>query len=221
MVQMDIVTIASAVDAGKLACQPSRYPLVFTVMEAGVVACLPEVARVGLSEEEFEALCTRARGRVWRVLRALTRDADAADSLTQDCLLRAYRARASFRGDASPETWLLSIAINLARDRQRSPRFAFWRGLVRPDPEGGSSLEERPGEEPSPERRLQARETVERVWQALATLSPQQREVFVLRHQEELSLEEIAGTLGLALGTVKVHLFRATRALREALGRPR
>ena len=66
-------------------------------------------------------------------------------------------------------------------------------------------------------RVLLAREEMEAVWTAVASLSQQQRAIFLLRFAEEMSLPEIAGVLSLSVGTVKAHLFRATAKIRETV----
>lgn len=170
----------------------------------------------GLTSEEFDAAVRRCQGPVYRVVRALVRDADAADTLTQECFLRAFRGSGSFRGESSVDTWLFSIAVNLARDHLRSRRWAFWRRVVR----GGSFSPEEAvlvDRGADPERALAAREEVASVWAAVEELSPQQKAVFVLRFAEEQPLEEIARVMGLTPGTVKAHLHRATSAVRQRL----
>ena len=65
-----------------------------------------------------------------RVLRYVTfsiGDRDLAESITQDCFLKAYKGRASFRGDCAVSTWLIGIANNLVRDQLRLKKFQFWR----------------------------------------------------------------------------------------------
>jgi RNA polymerase sigma-70 factor (ECF subfamily) len=64
---------------------------------------------------------------------------------------------------------------------------------------------------------LLGREEVASVWSVVEKLSPQQREVFILRFVEEMSLEEIAAATSLKVGTVKTHLFRAVHAIRQRL----
>jgi RNA polymerase sigma-70 factor (ECF subfamily) len=66
----------------------------------------------------------------------------------------------------------------------------------------------------TPERVLLAREEAAAVWQAVETLSPQQKEIFILRFSEELALEEIAQVVGIKVGTVKAHLSRAVAMVR-------
>ena len=94
----------------------------------------------GIAAEEFDHIVRSHQRRVFRVLFSLVRDRDLADNLTQDCFLRAYQKRATFRGEASVETWLIRIAVNLARDHARNRRLAFWRNILQRDfPTGGGS----------------------------------------------------------------------------------
>src|ERR1700678_1480648 len=78
-----------------------------------------------------EALVRRYRPQVFRFALASLRDVDAAETVTQDCFLRAYRARQLFRQDCSLRTWLMQIAVNLIRDQIRNRRFQFWRRASR------------------------------------------------------------------------------------------
>jgi RNA polymerase sigma-70 factor (ECF subfamily) len=170
-----------------------------------------------ISSDSFDEIIRQHQRRVYRVLYLLLKDADAADTLTQECFLRAYKNLGSFRGECRIETWLLRIAVNLARDHGKSRRAAFWKRLLGlEDAKGGETRQFR-GLQPSPERVLLAREEMEAVWSAVASLSQQQRAIFVLRFAEEMSLPEIAAVLRLSVGTVKAHLFRATAKIRETV----
>ena len=71
---------------------------------------------------EFDEVVRRHQRRVYRVLVLLVRDPDEADTLTQECFLRAYQSLSRFRGECSVQTWLLRIAINLAKDHARNRR---------------------------------------------------------------------------------------------------
>jgi len=164
--------------------------------------------------EDFEAVVHAEQRHVYRVLLAMLRDPEAADDLTQECFLRAYEHRHRFRGESSVRTWLLRIAMNLVRDRVRSRRWQFWRILLQPAPEEAEGKDDPLA---SPERTLLARAELAGVWSAVATLSRQQRAVFVLRFVEEMSIEEIAAATALRPGTVKAHLFRATGMVRKYL----
>src|SRR6476661_7153321 len=81
---------------------------------------------------EFDVLVQTYRPRVFRFLLASLRDRESAENLTQDCFLRAYRARDQFRGASSPATWLMQIAINLVRKHENSSRLKFWRRALHP-----------------------------------------------------------------------------------------
>ncbi|HUS19087.1 MAG TPA: sigma-70 family RNA polymerase sigma factor [Terriglobales bacterium] len=169
---------------------------------------------VGLSLEDFDGLVTGMQMRVYRLLLGMLRDQDAAETLTQDCFLKAYQGRRSYRGEASLSTWISQIAINLARDHQRNRKSDFWRKLFKGNEHFEAAAAAMPDRQPSHERALVAQEQVAAVWEAAEELSPQQRAVFVLRFVEDKTMEEIAEATGLKVGTVKIHLFRAVRAVR-------
>ena len=184
-----------------------------TALDASPVDATP-----GIAADAFDDLIRQHQRRVYRVLWLLVRDNDAADTLTQECFLRAYEKRASFRGESRVDTWLLQIAVNLARDYLRNRRAGFWRRLV--GLEDGSHptvAVDFPDPHATPERALLARKELEAVWEVVADLSPQQRTVFLLRFGEDLDVAEIAEVSGLRLGSVKTHLFRAIHAVRNRL----
>ncbi len=173
----------------------------------------------------FERVVCAHQKSVFRIILRIVRDPDQAASLTQDCFLRAHKRLHTFRGESSLQTWLHRIAIHLALDHLKSRRAGFWRRLVRRDSQAAAGSPSRAGSgmevptlrEPSPERRLLAREALERVRQAVDQLSPQQRAVFVLRFFEDYSLEEIREAMGIEIGTVKSHLFRAVQHVRRSM----
>jgi len=167
---------------------------------------------------DFDLVVRQHQRRIYRVLLGLVRDPDLADNLTQDCFVRAYEKRASFRGEASVSTWLISIAINLARDHGRNRRAGFWRRLFSsPVEETEVALATAADLGASPERSLIARQELRRVWRIVDQLPARQREVFMLRFAEEMPLEEIARALGMQSGTVKAHLFRAVGTVRKRM----
>jgi RNA polymerase sigma-70 factor, ECF subfamily len=170
-----------------------------------------------VTAEEFDAIVRRHQRRVHRFLLMLLRDSDEADNLTQECFLRAYQSMSSFRGESSLETWLLRIAANLARDHVRNRRTSFWKRLLGLSDDGDGWAESVPAPEASPERALLVREEVRAVWDAANQLSQQQRAVFLLRFVEDMELNEIATVLGLQVGSVKTHLFRALQTVRGRL----
>jgi RNA polymerase sigma-70 factor (ECF subfamily) len=171
-----------------------------------------------MAAEEFAAIVATHRPQIFRFLLASTRDLDLAETLTQDCFLKAHRNWAGFRGESTALTWLMRIAINLEKDHWRNRRMQFWRltrsNAVDPD-EAGEWL---PSGESSPEQQLLAREQVKRVWRAVDGLSQRQRTVFLLRYVEEMDIAEIGQATGLSEGTVKAHLSRALGRVRRDLG---
>ncbi len=168
--------------------------------------------------QEFSSVVASHRSQIFRFLLASTRDVDLAETLTQECFLKAHRNWSNFRGDSSAMTWLMRIAINLQKDHWRNRRMQFWRQTRTNSVDLDEASEWLPSGESSQEQKLLARERVGQVWTAVEGLSERQRTVFLLRYVEELELAEIAQTTGLSEGTVKAHLSRALGRVRAELG---
>jgi RNA polymerase sigma-70 factor, ECF subfamily len=169
-----------------------------------------------IESEDFDWIVAQHQKQIYRILLYAVRDADVADTLAQECFLRAFRKRRSFRGESSLLTWLVSIAINLARDHNRNRRWAFWRTLSRTDRiEAIGAVDAHR----STEQVLINRERVNVIHSAVERLPARQKIVFLLRFVEDMPLEMIAAAMGLKLGTVKTHLFRATEAVKAACNR--
>jgi RNA polymerase sigma-70 factor (ECF subfamily) len=136
--------------------------------------------------------------------------------LCQEVFLRVFRMLHQFRGQSSLRTWIYRIALNQASNRLR-----WWRRRHRAQQVSLDDVVSRdcPEARPStrPDRVLQQREVAGRVWHALDALPFEQRAVVVLREIDGLSYEEIAESLGVAVGTVKSRLARARDLLRQAL----
>jgi RNA polymerase sigma-70 factor (ECF subfamily) len=184
-----------------------------TALEAMTMATAQEIAA-----EEFSAVVTKHRPQIFRFLLSSTRDVDLAETLTQDCFLKAHRHWGSFRGESSAMTWLMRIAINLQKDHWRNRRMQFWRKTQTNAVELDEASDWLPSGERSVEQQLLARERVAQVGKAVEGLSERQRTVFLLRYVEELELSEIARATGLNEGTVKAHLSRALARVRAELG---
>jgi RNA polymerase sigma-70 factor (ECF subfamily) len=164
-------------------------------------------------QDDFGLIVFQNQKRIYRTLLFLVRDSDAAENLTQECFLRAFRMRSKFRGESGLVTWLVRIAINLAHDHNRNRRWAFWRRLKRTDRiDAIDPVDSRR----SPEQVMIDSESLSAVWSAVGRLSERQKAVFLLRFIEEIPLEEIAETMDLELGTVKSHLHRAVETVRKA-----
>jgi len=171
-----------------------------------------------IAAEEFSAVVTKHRPQIFRFLLSSTRDVDLAETLTQECFLKAHRNWRSFRGESSAMTWLMRIAINLQKDHWRNRRMQFWRKTQTNAVELDEASDWLPSGERSVEQQLLARERVAQVGKAVEGLSERQRTVFLLRYVEELELSEIARATGLNEGTVKAHLSRALARVRAELG---
>jgi len=171
-----------------------------------------------IAAHEFACVVERHRPQIFRFLLASTRDVDLAETLTQECFLKAHRNWASFRGESSAMTWLMRIAINLQKDHWRNRRMQFWRQTRTNSVDLDEASEWLPSGERSAEQKLLAQEQVKRVWQSVKGLSERQRTVFLLRYVEEQELSEIARATGLSEGTVKAHLSRALGRVRAELG---
>jgi RNA polymerase sigma-70 factor (ECF subfamily) len=143
---------------------------------------------------------------------------DLAETLTQECFLKAHRNWRSFRGESSRKTWLVRIAINLLKDHWRNRRMQFWRHTRTNAVDLDEASDWLPSGERSVEQQLLAKEQVGRVWESVKGLSERQRTVFLLRYVEEQELSEIARATGLSEGTVKAHLSRALGRVRAELG---
>jgi RNA polymerase sigma-70 factor, ECF subfamily len=167
---------------------------------------------------DFAEVATRCRPQIFRFLLASLRDPDAAETLTQDCLLKAHRNWGSFRGESSVMTWMLRIAINLQKDHWRSRRMQFWKTTAANSVDAADAGAWLPSGESSPEQQVLAMDQVRVVWDAVKGLSERQRTVFMLRHVEEMDIHEIAEAIGLSEGTVKAHLSRAMARVRAELG---
>jgi RNA polymerase sigma-70 factor, ECF subfamily len=137
--------------------------------------------------------------------------------LTQDCFVRAYRARSQFRGASGIATWLMQIAANLLRSHESSGRLKFWRRSLDADADMAEIGGAIPDRQQSPEAAALVREQVQSIWRAAASLPGRQRTVFLLRFVEDMELREIAEVTGMKEGTVKAHLFRALQSVRARL----
>jgi RNA polymerase sigma-70 factor (ECF subfamily) len=169
-----------------------------------------------------EDACTRLvsdhQRMVYQLALHLLGDPQEALDLSQEVFLRVFRTLPQFRGQSALKTWIYRIVVNQASNRQR-----WWRRRRRAQQ---VPLEEHTAahgeladsrQMAMPDRVLQQRETAGRVWSALDQLPFDQRTVIVLREIDGFSYEEMADSLGVAVGTVKSRLARARDNLRAAL----
>ncbi len=171
-------------------------------------------------QARFSLLIDAHQRQVYGLALRLTGNAAAADDITQETFISAWKHLKGFRGESSLKTWLFRIAANKVRSYWRWKKLRSWAGLGHGDTE-----EEAPALEDilpdradgRPEQAALAADMQRRVQAAIDTLPPRQREVAVLRAQE-FAMAEIALALGMAEGTVKAHWFEARKKLEALLG---
>ena len=138
-----------------------------SVMAAGAVAKpMNGEAAEAIAAQEFVRVVETHRPHIFRFLLASTRDVDLAETLTQECFLKAHRNWAHFRGESTAMTWLMRIAINLEKDHWRNRRMQFWRHARTNAVDLDEASEWLPSGERSAEQQMLAREQVKKVWKA-------------------------------------------------------
>jgi RNA polymerase sigma-70 factor (ECF subfamily) len=181
-----------------------RSPSLVEVLDEQLV----ERAATGGDNQAFAELVRRHQGKVRGLLLRLTGSPPLADDLAQEVFLRAYRGLVGFEGRARFSTWLYRIAYNVfLNHRSRSKELAAL-------PLGFDSQTAAPDGELSANRLDMRRDLAG----AIAALPERYRAVVTLYYLEDVSYPEIAEVLDLPLGTVKTHLHRAKKLLRQHLG---
>ena len=147
--------------------------------------------------------------RVYRFALRLSDDPHAAEDLTQETFLRAWRQRGRLRDARSARVWLFRITANLWRDRLRRGRSPVARA--------GPLADTEPARAPPPERLVAGQEELSRALEALAALPPRQREVLYLSACEGLTTGEVAEVLGISADAAKANLSLARKKMRQQL----
>jgi len=169
---------------------------------------LVEASLAGATDA-FDELVTRHRRAVYCVCyRFVNNHEDAAD-LTQDTFVRAWKARATFRGQARFSTWVHRIAVNVSLNQV---------SLKTPRGEAVDFDTMTDTREPAPGHSLVVAERQAMVRAAVAALPPRQRAALILRTYHELSHQEVAALVGTSVGAVKANVFHALANLRKRLG---
>lgn len=178
---------------------------------------LTERARRG-DREAFETLMERYAGRVYQLALRMTGSREDAADLCQETFWNAWRGMGSFRGDCAFSTWIYRLASNACLDhlRREKTRRRIESGISLDDGENGLAAV-LPDEAPGPQERLEERERREALAAGLRKLSPDHRQILLLRETAGLSYAEIAAALKLEEGTVKSRIARARLALRDIL----
>lgn len=176
---------------------------------------LVERARRG-DREAFRELVERHQDDVFYLALGLLRNHDDAEDVVQDVFIRTYKKLDRFDGRSRLGTWLYRVTLNACRDHQRRRRFSQLQESIglRPTAED-RWVERRP--DADPERAAASGRLRADIAHALGRLTSAERDVFVLRQLNQLSIRETAEVTGRAEGTVKNLLFRALRRLRQEL----
>jgi RNA polymerase sigma-70 factor (ECF subfamily) len=166
--------------------------------------------------ERFAEIVDRHQRRAARIAYYYLRDPADVDDAVQEAFLKAFLHLSTFREDLVFELWFTRIVINGCLDRLKARvRRSRW---LTPAADAERDLAERHiAPEPSPEDALLTRERRASVAAAVDRLPDRQRTVVVLTHFEGYSPREVSALMGISEATVRVHLFRAVRALRKLL----
>ncbi len=162
----------------------------------------------------FERLVRDYQRLCWHIVDRMVRHPEDTRELCQEVFLRIHRTLHQYRGESALKSWIAQVAFSVATrhlERKRLP-------LVDNDgDEGELSLAERAGSGFDLESSVADEQINACLHAAIDTLPPLQRTLLALYHLEEMPISEIAGLTGLAEGTIKSHLFRSRKRLREIL----
>ena len=161
----------------------------------------------------FEKLVLEYEKSVYAITQRMTGNAEDAADMTQETFIKAYNSLSSFRGDSKFSVWLYRIATNVCLDFLRSRSRKPTVSLSVEDDDGEEVELDIADESQSPERLLERGLTRDAVRRGLNALSPEYRQILLLREIQGLSYEEIADVLRIEVGTVKSRIFRARKRL--------
>lgn len=201
---------AATVEAG----EPSPASALAAEVKALVARGEGEQAR-----ERFAGLVALLQRRALRIAFQYLRDAADAEEAVQDAFLKVFLHIEQYREQLPFDVWFTRILVNAALDLVKArARRHRWVGPGSGGEDTERPMEHVPSDEASHERRLLARERLAKVHALVAALPDRQRLVFTLCHLDGLSPAAVAGATGMSQATVRVHLFRALKKLRHALG---
>ena len=177
------------------------------------------IGRIQSGERElFYELIRPYERRVFVIAFTILRNEADAEDAVQDAFLKAFKYLAQFRFESRFSTWLIQVAINEARLRQRKSHLEIMRPIEDQMNEDGSyTPRDFTDWREIPSEALERKEIREKLIAALGSLAQKYRDVFVLRDVEHMSIEETAQALGISAGAVKTRLLRARLMLRDLL----
>ena len=172
------------------------------------------------SEAAFRTLVEQYQNRVYRTVLALLRSPEEAEDVAQEVFVEVYQTIGRFRGEADLTTWLYRLATSRALKNRRKARakkrFAYLTSLLGFD----NQVLHETADHAHPQAQLEGQQQVEILLAHIARLPDQQQVAFTLRHEQELSYEEIAAVLNTTVSAVESLLFRARKTLRHHLQLP-
>jgi RNA polymerase sigma-70 factor (ECF subfamily) len=178
------------------------------------------IARIIAGETDlFHELIRPYERMVYLAILTMVRNQQEAEDAAQEVMINAFRHLKGFRGDAKFSTWLVTIAMNEARQRLRKAKAAPHESLDKDkeDREGDFTPAVLTDWREIPSEALEKKEMRQKLREAVEQLPPLYREVLVLRDLEELNQEETASALGIKVTLVKVRLHRARMMLQKML----
>jgi RNA polymerase sigma factor (sigma-70 family) len=168
-------------------------------------------------EAAFAEILARYRSAIYNLCWRMVRNDEDAHDLAQEVFIKVFRLLDRYDEQYAFSSWLFRIATNHCIDHLRRQRLRF----LSVERDGGAGDEEAemqiPSDGPQPDVVLQRREALERLEEVIADLPPHYRVITLLRHDQQLSYEEIAETLQLPLGTVKARIHRARNMIQQML----
>ena len=167
------------------------------------------------SQKAFDELMKRYQRKIFGYLLRSVRNYEDAEELTLEVFFKAYRALGSWEPKAKFSTWLYTIASNLSIDYHRAK--ARQPVYILEDEEAIETKLVATDIASNPEKQLEDKERGRLIREAVDELSAKQKAVFMLARYEGMQIKEVAETLGMAEGTVKIHLHRAIKKLQTLL----
>ena len=163
--------------------------------------------------DEYEKLVLEYQKNVYNLALRMTGDPEDAADMAQEAFIKAYNSLSGYRGDSKFSVWLYRIVSNVCLDFLRAKKRRQTVSLSVTDDDGEDAELDIADESQSPERIFERAMTRDAVRRGLAALTPEYRQILILRELQGMSYEEIAEVLGLESGTVKSRIFRARKKL--------
>ena len=165
----------------------------------------------------FHRLADQFQPRIYRMIFFRTRSQMDAEDLTQEVMLKAYRNIGRLKSSEVFPSWLYRIAINRVKDYYRKKQFRSLFGFTSLDEEGFQETAEL-AVTPEVESGLAKKDFWRQIGRMLTRLTTMEKEVFLLRFFDQLTINEMSATLHKSESTIKTHLYRALRKLKAMAG---